>query len=294
MLLREPRYLVITIALGLTLASSTLFAGNEKNYTYLALGDSVAFGLNPILLDPTQPPPSPSAFKGYPEFLADAAHLTMSKKEVNAACPGETSGSFVSGTVPDLGCYGPGPQGQPPFKTWIGLHNGYQGAQLAFAVSELMGNKHIDLVTLGVGANDILLLLGSCGADPNPPACVGAGLGGVLATYAGNLANILGNIRGTAGYQGRLVLVGFYAPQAALTPIAKALNDTTQLVGSSFGIIYVDGLKAFQDAAASSGGDVCKADLLIHLDANTCDIHPSPKGHAVLAQAVLAAIGSAH
>jgi hypothetical protein len=36
---------------------------------------------------------------------------------------------------------------------------------------------------------------------------------------------------------------------------------------------------------------VCKAGLLIHLDANTCDIHPSLKGQEVLAATVLAAIG---
>src|SRR5438046_2686082 len=125
---------VIFMAMSMCL-TGTLQAGNEKNYTYLALGDSVAFGLDPTLLISIQQPPLPSAFTGYPEIVASAEHLLTSKKEVNASCPGETSGSFWIPGAPDFGCHDLGPQGQPPFKTWVGLHTSYPGTQLAFAVS---------------------------------------------------------------------------------------------------------------------------------------------------------------
>lgn len=107
-----------TLALLLT----PLFGANEKNYTYLALGDSVAFGLDPTLLPsaPGQTVPSPDRFIGYPESFAADNHLLNSKKEVNASCPGETSGSFWIMGAADNGCHGLGPQGQPPFKSWVG------------------------------------------------------------------------------------------------------------------------------------------------------------------------------
>src|SRR5579872_2960162 len=227
---RLSKSLAVTLgALAVTsLNIRSLSAANESNYTYLALGDSIAYGLNVLLLPPSpftqKPLPTPYEFVGYPEVISDQLHLAQSKKEVDASCPGETSGSFYVHGAPDYGCHDKGPQGQPPFKTWIGLHTSYPGTQLDFGVSQLQSNKHIDLVTLGIGANDILLLLAKCGTDQT---CVADGLPATLTTYAQNLAYILSAIRVTAGYQGKLVIVLQYSPQAALTPIAVALNGTT-------------------------------------------------------------------
>src|SRR5438128_11800818 len=89
---------ITTRALALALLAAPVFAANANNYTYLALGDSVAFGY-----DPTITAPSPAKFTGYPEIVAEIAHLSKSKKEVNAACPGETSSSSLIGW-PDNGC----------------------------------------------------------------------------------------------------------------------------------------------------------------------------------------------
>src|SRR5436309_4611704 len=117
MLSKGNSRLLITIGLAMSATlinpTSTLFAGNASNYTYLALGDSVAFGLNPTLLVPNQPPPPASAFTGYPEIVASEDQPLVAKKEVNAACPGETSSSFTTPGAPDYGCHGLGPQGQP-------------------------------------------------------------------------------------------------------------------------------------------------------------------------------------
>jgi lysophospholipase L1-like esterase len=276
----------VKIALTLGIASAvTLAAANTSNYTYLALGDSVAFGLNPTLLK--DPPPPASTFVGYPEVIAYVENLYQSNKEVNAACPGETSGSFIASGVPDYGCNSMGPQEQPAYKTWAGLHTNYPGTQLSFAVSQLKANPHINLITLGIGSNDVLLALRLCNNDL---ACVGSQMPTILQTYAANLAYILQSIRGT-GYKGTIVLVGYYSPSADLIPIAQALNSTMLTVGANFRTIYADGFTAFQTVAIPYGGDVCKAGLLIHLDATTCDIHPSPLGRNVLAVTVMAATG---
>jgi lysophospholipase L1-like esterase len=278
------------LALIGTLLTVPVLAGNNTNYDYLALGDSVAFGLDVRLLAPNLPPPSPSVFVGYHETVAGVQHWLQSKKEVNASCPGETSGSFMTPGVPDYGCHSNGPQGQPPFKSSIGLKADYPGTQLSFAVSQLSTNKHIDLVTLGIGSNDVLLLLAQCAQTADPTVCVNTGIPAVLQNYGQNLAQILAAIRTQAGYTGKLILVEYYSPTIALIPIAEALNATTLSVGAQFGAVFADGFMAFQLASAPYGGDPCKAGLLVQLPDGTCDIHPSPLGRNVLAGAVEVAL----
>jgi lysophospholipase L1-like esterase len=278
-------------SLLLTLVTSTtLLAGNEKNYTYLALGDSVAFGLDITLLvspPPLPPPtlPSPDAFVGYPEALARIEHLLQPKKEVNTSCPGETSASFINANVIDYGCHSRGPDGEPPF-TSIGLHTNYEGAQLDYAIAQLKSNKHIDLVTLSIGANDMLMMLRDCSLPNAPEHCVDNGVPAVLNAYAGNLTQILAGIRVGAKYDGRLVLVKYYSPAKGLNGIALSLNAVMDAVGKPFNVIFADGFKAFEDASKDFGGDPCAAGMLIPVGPGVCDIHPTPLGRDLLAAVI--------
>ena len=276
---------------AVALLIAPVFAGNEKDYTYLALGDSVSYGLDPTLLPtaPGQPLPTPAQFVGYPEFVAKDEHLLQSKKEINASCPGETSGSFWIAGAPDNGCHGLGPQGQPPFKTWIGLHTNYAGTQLEFAVSQLASNKHINLVTLSIGGNDVLLVLDNCANAADVVACVNSQLPAVFYAYGQNLAQILAALR--AQYNGTLVLVTYFSPSPDLNGVAEALNSVMTQVGSQFAAKFADGFGAFQLASAPFQGDACQAGLLVRLSPSTCDVHPSPAGQQVLAAAVESAIG---
>jgi lysophospholipase L1-like esterase len=273
------------------LLAAPVFAGNETNYTYLALGESVSYGLDPTLLPtaPGQPLPTPDQFVGYPEFVAKDEHLQQSKKEINASCPGETTASFWIPGAPDNGCHGLGPQGQPPFKTWIGLHTNYAGTQLEFAVSQLASNKHINLVTLSIGGNDVLLVLENCANAADIAACVNAQLTAVFNAYGQNLAHILAALR--AQYAGTLVLVTYFSPSPDLNGVASALNSVMTQVGSQFDAKFADGFGTFQLASAPFQGDPCKAGLLVRLSPSTCDVHPSPAGQQLLAAAVEFAIG---
>jgi len=269
----------------------SLFAANETDYTYLALGDSIAFGFDPTLLGPPPTPlPTPCQFTGYPDVVAQVEHLLQSKKEVNTACPGETSGSFWMPGAPDNGCFG--------FKTNIGLHTNYTGTQLNFAVSQLIGNKHINLVTLGIGGNDLLLLEAQC-SQPGVPSfsdCVRAQLGTpqspgvVITSYVANLTVILTAIR--QHYSGTLVLVNNYSPSAdpLFIEAVAFLDGAMAQVGSAFGVKLADAFTAFQIASAPSG-DPCAAGLLIHLTPTSCDVHPSPLGRNLLASTVMFAAG---
>ena len=275
--------------------ASCLLAGNESNYTYLALGDSIAFGLDPTLVPPGLPLPPATQFTGYPEIVAQVEHLLQSKKEVSAACPGQTSTSFFVPNAPDNGCNSLGPQGQLPFKT--NLHTNYPGTQLEFAVSQLARNKHINLVTLGIGGNDLLMLANECGGPSSHTflTCVGAALGTAampgpfLQTYAGNLIFILSEIR--QYYKGTLVLVENYSPSAdpLFTLAVSSLNAVMTQVGSQFNVKFANAFQAFQVASAFHGGDPCAAGLLIRVSQTACDVDPSPAGRDLIAGTVVLA-----
>lgn len=288
-----------TIALAcfvLAMVAAPVFADN-KNYTYLALGDSVAFGMNVTLLPPySEQTPEPDEFIGYPEAFAAATDVV----EKNASCPGETSGSFLNTAAVDNGCNSPhfvppAAPGYPvvtipPFKPTIGLHTKYTGAQMAFALSELQKDKKIDLVTLSIGANDGLLVFEECGGNS---ACVGMNLPAALATYGQNLGKILIGIR--SQYQGPLLLMTYYSPAPALDGFTQAINSTMIQVAAAVSatpgfapITIVDAFTPFQVASTAFNGDACPAGLLIPLppspyDTSRCDIHPSVVGRNLLA-----------
>src|SRR5580704_13227580 len=104
--------------------SSALVRGSP----YLALGDSIAFGFSPLL---SYDPPF-TQFVGYPESAGAADGLPV----WNAACPGETSGSFLDPAQPDNGCH------SPPSYFDQGLHVAYGTAtsQIEYATSFLRTN----------------------------------------------------------------------------------------------------------------------------------------------------------
>ncbi len=279
------------------------FAQSARNVTYLALGDSVPFGMNVTLLPPYASPipqPSPSQFIGYPQALAGlrgwAANQVM-----DVSCPGETSGSFLNSSLPDNGCNSVHvvlpPLGSvllpvliPPFKTTYGLHTRYNGPQMEFASDQLKTNKNINLVTLSIGANDVLLVLPAMQLCGGSPACANAILTPVLGLYATNLSSILSQVR--KHYQGTVVLLTYYSPDPSLNGIAQAVNAVMTQVGSKFpNITVADGYGAFQAASSAFGGSACSAGLVIKLPPspyNTfpCDIHPSEQGRDLLAATI--------
>jgi hypothetical protein len=81
--------LACLLALAPALPASATSTSNSHPNTYLALGDSVPFGYDPVLLQKLLqsggPPVNPSAFVGYPQL---AANLFRPKLKVfNARLP---------------------------------------------------------------------------------------------------------------------------------------------------------------------------------------------------------------
>src|SRR3989441_3605488 len=163
----------------------------DEGEDFLALGDSVAFGFSPLVRDPSEP----ENFVGYPEALAALLDVDV----VNASCPGEASGGFISLSSPlDNGCrsFRFGTPQTPPFP----LHEKYKTAQLDFAVKYLRHHRDTQLVTIDLGANDLFVLLRTC---QNNPTCVFNGLPQTLHTLGANLGEIYRRIRVDAGYRGQ-------------------------------------------------------------------------------------------
>lgn len=237
--------------------------------TYLALGDSVAFGFDPLVDLKTH------AVSGYPELLGEARGLEVT----NLACPGEASGGFVSPTGADNHCR--------ENRRAYPLHAAYDGTQLQAAMDYLAATPETALVTIDLGANDVFLLDHLCGRDLT---CILGNLVTTMGEYEHNIEFIFTQLRKV--YDGPLVALSIYNPypgeataQYAIEKIDALLADRIAMHGG----VLANGLAAF---AQASGGDPCKAGLLIPMGDGTCDVHPTPAGAQVLADAIDSALGA--
>jgi lysophospholipase L1-like esterase len=274
----------MVIAGAATLASATPPPA-PGNRSFLALGDSVPFGY--ITAD-GYAYVNANNFVGYPDWAGGDLGLDTA----NAACPGETSASFIYflPNVPDLGCRA--------FRASFPLHVSYASSQLAFATNFLTTHKQTRLVTIGLGSNDVILLEMSCNGVPT---CIQVGLTQVLHTLSLNMGTILHDLRGT-GFRGVLIVVNYYSldyTDPVLTGLVTSLNGILGEVAKANGAVVADVFTAFQHAASTSfaRGNTCKAGLLNvnPSDATqmSCDVHPSQSGHQLLADTVEATYNAA-
>jgi len=104
---------------------------------------------------------NPHNFVGFADYLAHQLEL----EAVDAACPGETTASFLSATAPDNGCR--------EYRSVFPLHVKYTATQADYATSYLKSHHHVRLVTVTLGANDGLLLEAACDYEQS---CILAGL----------------------------------------------------------------------------------------------------------------------
>jgi lysophospholipase L1-like esterase len=270
----------VIAAIGAGATSANPVNGSDANGTYLALGDSVAFGYVP-----PQAVPAPNylvahSFVGYPEYLAQQLNERVS----NASCPGETTASLLVAGAQSNGCEN-SPGSPIGYATLYPLHVQYQGTQMDYALHYLAAHKHTRLVTIDIGANDAFL----CQETTADHCTSTQELLAVANEIATNLGTIVHDLRDVAGYQGPVVVLTYYSLSYS-DPVAVAgaqfLNSVLTGVTTSSGGIVADGFAAFQGPSLAFGGDPCAAGLLIKLPDGTCNIHPSPAGQRLLAAAI--------
>ena len=248
--------------------------GSAAGGSYLALGDSVPFGFRAGL---TAEYKNAANFVGYPELVGKDLGLAV----VNAACPGETTASFLDVTAQSNGCENV-PGSASGFRDHFPLHVAYDSPtepQMAYALETLRRDAHVRLITVQIGANDGFLCESTTPDHCQSPAEFQA-VGQRVQT---NLGKILATLRKDGHYAGRIVVVNYYAldygSQAATA--SSLLNAVLGAVAAANGATVADSFTAFQKAAAGSSGNAVTAGLVL-----TNDVHPSAKGQRLLADAV--------
>ena len=272
-------------SIGAGAASADPVNGSDANGTYLALGDSVAFGYVPPEAVPAPNYLVAHSFVGYPEYLAQRLDVRVS----NAACPGETTASLLFAGAQSNGCEN-SPGSPVGYSTLTELHVQYQGTQIDYALHYLAAHKRTRLITIDIGANDAFL----CEEITTDHCTSPAELGAVANEIAGNLGTIFHDLRVVAGYQGPIVALTYYSlsySDPTQIAVAQFLNSAIAAVMTPYGGIVANGFAAFEGPSLAFGGDPCAAGLLIKLPDGTCNIHPSPAGHKLLAAAIADAIG---
>jgi lysophospholipase L1-like esterase len=279
--LRLASYLSLVL---MACSVGSVAAEEHEDGRALALGDSVVFG---YITQAGYEYVNARNFIGSPEYLAGMLDLDVT----NAGCPGEATTSFLSSTGADNGCRA--------FRAAFPLHVAYSSTQLAFATSFLMGHRHVRLVTIGIGANDLFLLEKTCATSPNPPQCIDMGLPATLAEVASNIATILADLR-TTGFGGVIVIVNYYSldySDPVGTKITGLLNQAITAPAKAYGAVVADVFTAFQTVVANSavGGKTCKAGLLNvdPQDQGLCDVHPSQSGQRLIAKTITGAYRAA-
>jgi lysophospholipase L1-like esterase len=238
--------------------------------SYLALGDSLPFGARDGESDEVYA--DAANFVGYPELVGESRQLHV----LNAACPGETTDSAAHGPASDGGC---------PYRESHPLHVDYQSvaeSQLAYAVRTLQQQDDVELVTLQLGANDLL----QC-RENTSDQCTSE-LGSLAGTVQANVSTMIGRLRNDGGYDGAIVVVTYYAVDYDDAPAVvqmRALNSGITAAAQANGAAVASGFDAFEPVAAGSGGNSTNAGLVL-----PNDIHPTRAGQQLMADAVQAAV----
>ncbi|HXA53891.1 MAG TPA: SGNH/GDSL hydrolase family protein [Solirubrobacteraceae bacterium] len=246
--------------------------------SYLALGDSLAFGYSQARFDELFPEESPADFEsGYVNVFGGVLKVFHPGLQiVNDGCPGETTESFVKGPCPYVA-------------EGFALHHPYAGgptsAQLSDALAYLRAHPGaVNPITLDIGANDALGLIGGCKEEP---LCIAAGAPGVFGKIAANLGLILGDLRADAP-RAQIIVLGLYNPFgetiAGGNALTAQLNEVEAKVAATVGARFVDPLPIFNPPGALEAPTIC---LLTNMCTPLKDIHPTALGYKVLGGLVL-------
>jgi len=276
---RRVAGLALVLSLAACVMPGTALAAHE---TYLALGDSLAFGytqatFNSLNREGDAAAENPVAFdKGYVDDLGRLLQRYRPGVEIiNDGCPGETTDSFIEGPC--------------PYELDYPLHHPYFGgthaSQLSDALHYLKTHRgRVSPITLDIGANDALKVIYT--ACERAPACIAARAPALFAHLAANLGLILRRLRADDP-GGRIIVLGVYDPfGAAIAGIAQfftELNAVDAAQARKVGARFADPLPAFNPALLETA-TLCRLVAVC----GDGDIHPTYAGYEVLAELLLA------
>jgi lysophospholipase L1-like esterase len=294
-------------ALGALVLAPTAGAASLGG-TYLALGDSLAYGYHQAQFQEelkTTGTINPAKFNdGYVDDFGALLKLANPKLQViNDGCPGETTETFVKGSgLPVPGFCAGGPTGTPfPYSF---LHHPYTtGSQLSDALSILASNKNVNPITLNIGSNDVLQFLEFKCGFPATDTCTEAQ---VLTEYehiTSNVSGILTQLRAAAP-NAQIVLIGAYNPFPTVVPngdkqLAVFASDLSKAAAKVPNTSFANNEPVFNPIGTFGGpetGDIpfiCAYTAMcpggtFNPASPEADIHPTKLGYAVFAGVVAA------
>ncbi len=218
-------------ALG-ALAFAPAAGAAQVGSTYLALGDSLAYGYHAAQFKSeleSKGYVEPATFdEGYVDDFAATLKLVNPKLQtINDGCPGETTETLIKGSGLPGYCAG-GPTGTP--FPYVFLHHPYtpHTSQLADALAILKENPNVSPITLDIGANDVLQFLASKCGFPKTFTCSPAEVEAEFGHIAANVYSILAQLRAAAP-KAQIVLIGLYNPYPEVLPAPGGDKTTAAL-----------------------------------------------------------------
>jgi lysophospholipase L1-like esterase len=277
--------------------------------TYLALGDSLAYGYHQAQFQSEYPNVNPASFNdGYvDDFSLALRAVNKSVQTINDGCPGETSDTLINGSGLPGYCAG-GPTGTPfPYAF---LHHPYGAStQLRDALAVIAAHPNVNPITLDIGANDVLQFLRATCGFPAAFTCTPAQVGAEFTHIAANVATILGTLRAAAPHA-QIVLAGLYNPYPAVLPapggdyLLGQLNSAFAAVAAHIpGTSFANPEPYFNPAGTAGKAETGDVPVICELTAMCpggtyspaspqADIHPTKLGYAVYAGVVAASFFS--
>jgi lysophospholipase L1-like esterase len=267
--------LVLLTALAASAASGPVYQAPQAYY--LALGDSIAYGIQPAKASAGLPP---SGFRtGYVDvFAARLRALAPKIRVVNYGCPGESTKTFVDGGCPWLA------EGRR-------LHDAFKGTQLGAALAFLRAHRgHVSPITLTLWGNDVFELFApACKGDL---VCIRSRAAAGLARFTSRLASIVGGLRAAAP-KAEIILTGawnFDVEELAQTnPLFRSVDAAIARVAAA-GKARVAKMFPVFNPVGREKARVCALTFIC----SKGDPHPTDAGYRAIAAAFLAASGYTH
>lgn len=249
---------------------------------YIALGDGTVFGYREPTNRPIPDYAKAKHFYGYGEIVAKDFGLSME----NAACPGETSASFIAVGRPSNGCERGIRNVGAGYRKLHPLHILYVSSQLYEGIDYVRYHrKTVRLVTFMIGMEDLRL----CEETTADHCAAASERDAMLRNLRKNVSNALWRLRRGAAYHGQIVVVTYYSlnyQNPTITKWTQEVNTALVRGAKSHGVRVANGFAAFKRASRQTGGNPCTAGLLTILSGGGCGTMPSAAGDALLASAV--------
>lgn len=277
------RILVCAVT-GALLAAPLAFGGSPHPLSaspqryYLALGDSLTYGIQPAKVDAGLPP---SGFNsGFVDVFAQRLRLLAPQLQVvNYGCPGESTRTFVAGGCP-----------------WLAggraLRDRFRGAQLDAALAFLRAHPNkVSPITLNLGGNDAQAFADACKGSF---ACAHARAPKAMKQIASRLSSILQRLRGTAP-KADIIVIGILNNDITTTrqsdPFYRAFDQAIGRTAARARAHFADPFPLFnpQGSLARERARICAYTFTCTQD----DGHPTDAGYRAIASAVFAASGFA-